>query len=35
MTLSQEICDVCRADAPAVYKIEYPNLLTQIPHWVH
>ncbi len=33
MTLSQEICDACRADAPAVCKNEYPNLLTEIPHW--
>ena len=33
MTLSQEICDACRADAPAVSKNEYPNLLTEIPHW--
>ena len=33
MTLSQEICDACRKDAPTVPAEELPSLLAEIPHW--
>jgi 4a-hydroxytetrahydrobiopterin dehydratase len=33
MTLSQEPCDACRADAPTVPDNELATLLTETPHW--
>lgn len=33
MTLSQESCEACRADAPKVSETELAELIKQIPDW--